>query len=203
MRVVPQRVVIASGNQGKLREIQSLLAPLGIEVCPQADFGIDSPPEDGDSFIENALIKARHASRKSGLSAIADDSGLAVDALHGAPGVYSARFAGTDATDADNNSKLLAELGDLPEEQRGAAFHCAAVFVASAADGSPLIEVGIWRGRIARVRSGTGGFGYDPLFYDPEAGCCSAELDAAQKNARSHRGKAFRALRDALAERWT
>lgn len=201
MSAVPQRVVIASGNSGKLREIKSLLAPLGIEVCAQAEFGIDPPCEDGTSFIANALIKARHAARISGLPAIADDSGLAVDALHGAPGVYSARFAGVDATDDDNIDKLLTELGDLPEAERGAGFHCAAVFVASAEDESPLIEEGVWRGRIATARHGAGGFGYDPVFFDPEAGCCSAELDAVQKNARSHRGKAFRALRDALAGR--
>ncbi len=202
MPSVPQRVVIASGNRGKLREIASLLAPLGIEVCAQADFAIPEAVEDGDSFVANALLKARHAARLTGLPAIADDSGLAVDALHGAPGVYSARYAGPDASDDDNIDKLLHELGDRPAAERGAGFHCAAVFVASAGDESPLIEEGVWRGRIVAARRGAGGFGYDPVFFDPELALCAAELSATEKNARSHRGKAFRALSDGLAKRW-
>lgn len=202
MSVVPHRVVIATGNRGKLREIETLLAPLGIEVCAQTDFGIPEAVEDGDSFVANALIKARHAARLTGLPAIADDSGLAVDALHGAPGVFSARYAGPAASDDDNIDKLLHELRACPEAERGAGFHCAAVFVASAADESPLVEEGVWRGRIVASRRGAGGFGYDPVFFDPELARCAAELSAAEKNARSHRGKAFRALCDELAERW-
>jgi XTP/dITP diphosphohydrolase len=195
-------VVIATGNRGKLREIQSLLAPLGIEVCAQTDFGIDEALEDGDSFVANALIKARHAAQLTGLPAIADDSGLAVDVLCGAPGVYSARYAGPQASDDDNIDKLLRELQGRPDAERGAGFHCAAVFVASADDESPLIEEGVWHGRIVEARRGAGGFGYDPVFFDPELALIAAELSAADKNARSHRGKAFRALCAELAERW-
>ncbi|MGB5345543.1 MAG: RdgB/HAM1 family non-canonical purine NTP pyrophosphatase [Woeseia sp.] len=196
------RIVLASGNRGKLAEIRGLLAPLHIDVVAQSEFAVPEAIEDGDSFIANALIKARHAAALTGLPAIADDSGLAVDALGGAPGIRSARFAGDAASDADNIDKLLAELREVPADERGAAFHCAAVFVANAADAAPLIEEGVWRGRILEARRGTGGFGYDPVFYDADAGCAAAELTAEQKNARSHRGKAFRSLCAELAERW-
>lgn len=196
------RIVLASGNRGKLAEIRRLLAPLRVDVIAQAKFAVPEAIEDGDSFVANALIKARHAAALTGLPAIADDSGLAVDALHGAPGIRSARYAGDTASDADNIDKLLAELRAVPAALRGAGFHCAAVFVANATDAAPLIEEGVWRGRILEARRGTGGFGYDPVFFDVDAGCAAAELTAEQKNARSHRGKAFRALCAELAERW-
>ena len=196
------RIVLASGNRGKLKEMRALLQPLGITVCAQSEFDVPEAVEDGDTFVANALIKARHAAALPALPAIADDSGLAVDALGGAPGVRSARYAGESASDDDNIDKLLAALADVPPEQRGAGFHCAAVFVASATDDSPLIEEGVWRGRILEARQGDGGFGYDPVFLDETAGCASAELTPEEKNARSHRGKAFRALCAELAERW-
>lgn len=196
------RIVLASGNQGKLAELRSLLAPLGVEILAQSEFDVPEAVEDGDSFVANALIKARHAAARTGLPAIADDSGLAVEALGGAPGIRSARYAGDDASDADNIDKLLTELKDVPAARRGAAFHCAAVFVSSATDDSPLIEEGVWHGHIVSARRGSAGFGYDPVFFDEEAGCTSAELTPQQKNARSHRGKALRALCAELAERW-
>lgn len=198
----PERIVLASGNRGKLAEIAALLEPLGVAVRPQSDFDIPEAIEDGDTFVANALIKARHAARLTGLPAIADDSGLAVDALGGAPGVRSARYAGENASDEDNLLKLLAALRDVPAAERGAAFHCAAVFVSHGEDDAPLIEEGIWSGSITTEPGGSGGFGYDPVFFVPDAGCRSAELSADEKNRRSHRGLAFRALRDELAERW-
>jgi XTP/dITP diphosphohydrolase len=181
---------MASGNLGKLREISRILADLDFTVVPQSDFAISEAVEDGDTFVANALIKARHAAKLTGLPAIADDSGLAVDALDGRPGVYSARYAGANASDADNNDKLLLELQDVEDADRGAAFHCVACFV-TPDNGEAIIADGTWRGIIARERSGEGGFGYDPIFIDPELGVSSAELTAAQKNARSHRGKAL------------
>ncbi len=196
------RIVLASGNRGKLAEIAALLEPLGVVISAQSDFGIPEAVEDGDSFVANALIKARHAAALTGLPAIADDSGLAVDALAGAPGVRSARYAGDDASDSDNIDKLLEALSDVPQARRGAGFHCAAVFVAGPHDAAPLVEEGVWRGRILEARRGSGGFGYDPVFFDDEAGCAAAEMTPEQKNARSHRGKAFRALCAELAERW-
>ncbi len=199
---MPAEIVLASGNRGKLAEIRELLAPLGIAARPQSEFAIPEAVEDGTTFVANALIKARHAAGLTGLPAIADDSGLAVDALGGRPGVRSARYAGPEASDDDNVDKLLAELEGVPESRRGAAFHCAAVFVAAADDPAPLIEEGVWRGRILEARRGRGGFGYDPVFFDPRTGASAAELSAAAKNAASHRGKAFRALRDELAERF-
>lgn len=202
MSGVRHRIVIASGNRGKLTEIAALLGPLGIEVVPQSDFDVPEAVEDGSTFVANALIKARHAAGFTGLPAIADDSGLCVDALDGRPGVHSARFAGPQASDDDNIDRLLAELDGVPEAERGAGFHCAAVYVHAADDPAPLVEEGVWRGRILASRRGTGGFGYDPVFYVPEAGCASAELSPEDKNARSHRGKAFRALAAELAERF-
>ncbi|MGI9272355.1 MAG: XTP/dITP diphosphatase [Woeseiaceae bacterium] len=193
------KIVMASGNLGKLREIARLLANLDCSIVPQSDFAISEAEESGDTFVANALIKARHAAELTGLPAIADDSGLAVDALHGRPGVYSARYAGADASDAANVDKLLHELQDVPDEKRTATFHCVACFVHP--DGrEPLIAEGAWRGSIARERRGDGGFGYDPVFVDPELGVCSAELSAEQKNARSHRGKALSKLARQLQE---
>ena len=190
---------MASGNAGKLREIATILSDLDIEVVPQSDFGVSDAEETGTTFVENALIKARHAAASTGLPAIADDSGIAVDALGGRPGVYSARFAGSDATDADNNARLLGELEGLSEAERGAAFHCVACFVTPDQE-EPIIAAGEWRGRILAAPQGEGGFGYDPLFFVPELGCSSAELSAEEKNRRSHRGKALRELARKLVE---
>jgi XTP/dITP diphosphohydrolase len=190
---------MASSNAGKLREISRILGDLDITVVPQSDFGIADADETGTTFAENALIKARHAAEATGLAAIADDSGLSVDALNGRPGVYSARYSGPDADDERNIDKLLAELDDVPEQERGAAFHCAVCFVLPGG-GEPLIAEAEWRGLILRKRTGDGGFGYDPVFFDPELGRASAELSAGQKNARSHRGKALRELARLLRE---
>lgn len=190
-----KKVVMATGNAGKIREIASLLADTDIEIVPQADFGIQAAEETGTTFEENAIIKARHAAAATGLAAIADDSGLVVDALDGRPGVYSARYAGPGASDDENIDKLLAELEGV--DNRTAAFHCAACYV-SDADAEPLLTYGTWRGEILDERRGDGGFGYDPVFLDTTSGRTSAELAAADKNARSHRGQAIRALVDVL-----
>lgn len=196
---LPHKVVMASSNAGKLREIARILGDLDIAVVPQSDFGVDDADETGTTFAENALIKARHAAEATGLAAIADDSGLSVDALNGRPGVYSARYSGPDANDEKNIDKLLAELDGVPDAERGAAFHCAVCFVLPGAT-EPLFAEAEWRGLILRERVGDGGFGYDPVFFDPELGRASAELSAEQKNARSHRGKALRELARLLHE---
>jgi len=188
-----QRVVLASNNKGKLRELGELLADHHIQVLPQSEFDIPEAVEDGLSFVENAIIKARNAARHSGLPAIADDSGLEVDALKGAPGIYSARYAG-DGGDAANNAKLLDALKDVPEEQRSARFQCLMVYMRHAEDPTPLICQGTWEGRILREPQGENGFGYDPLFYVPGEHASAAELSAEIKNAQSHRGQALRAL---------
>lgn len=188
------RVVVATGNRGKLVEFQQLLGGAGVELLPQSDFGVEPPAETGVTFAANALLKARHAARLTGLPALADDSGLEVDALGGAPGVYSARYAGADASDAANIAKLLAALAAVPPEERGARFRCVIAFVRDADDASPLIVSGSWEGRILEAPRGVGGFGYDPVFLDPSSGRSAAELAPADKNARSHRGRALRAL---------
>lgn len=193
------KIVLASSNAGKLREIARILGDLDIEVLPQSDFGVSDADETGTTFVENALIKARHAMEATGLPAIADDSGIVVDALDGRPGVYSARYAGPDATDADNNALLLKELEGVPRTERGAAFHCVACFVRPGDEGSIVAE-GEWRGSILSEPRGKGGFGYDPLFFVPELGCSSAELSPEEKNRRSHRGKALRELARKLHE---
>jgi XTP/dITP diphosphohydrolase len=193
-----RQVVLASGNEGKLRELQALLAGCGFEVLPQSALGIDSPHEDGASFVENALIKARHAARAAGLPAIADDSGLEVDALGGRPGVHSARFAGPGRGDEANNERLLAELAGVPPERRTARFRCAMVFVRDADDPSPIVRTGVWEGAIGHERHGAGGFGYDPLFIVAGEGRTAAEMPAEQKNRVSHRSQALRALVAAL-----
>jgi XTP/dITP diphosphohydrolase len=187
------RVVLASGNAGKAREIGALLAPAGIEIVSQADFGIEPAEETGRTFIENALLKARHAAAQSGLPAIADDSGLVVDALGGAPGIHSARYAG-DGGDAANNAKLLEALRGVPDAGRGARFVCVAVYLRHAADPLPIVCEGRWEGTLVSAPRGAGGFGYDPLFVPAGEQRTSAELPAAQKNAASHRGRAFREL---------
>ncbi len=188
------QVVLASGNSGKLTELQAMLDPAGVTMLLQRDLGISDAEETGLTFVENALIKARHASRMSGLPAIADDSGLAVDALGGAPGIYSARFAGAGATDADNNARLLDELASVPDEQRGACFHCVVVFMRHAEDPVPIVCHGRWPGNILRAPVGDNGFGYDPLFLVPEQGCSSAELPPSVKNRISHRARAMEQL---------
>jgi XTP/dITP diphosphohydrolase len=187
-----RRVVIASSNRGKLEEIRSLLSGLGIEVLPQSDWNITPPEESGETFLENALIKARCAAAASGMPAIADDSGLSVAALDGRPGVRSARFAGPNADDTQNVDKLLGELDG--KANRAATFHCAAVYLPSAPNSAPLIAHGEWHGHILTERHGQGGFGYDPVFFDPESGRSAAELTLSEKNLVSHRGQAMRKL---------
>ncbi len=189
-----QRIVLASNNKGKVREIAQLLADKNLQVVPQSEFNIPDADETGLSFVENAILKARHAAKLSGLPAIADDSGLEVDALNGAPGIYSARYAGNGATDAANNQKMLAALADTADEARTARFQCLMVFMRHAEDPTPIICQGTWEGRILRQPQGENGFGYDPLFLVPEKNCSSAELPAEIKNAMSHRGKALQAL---------
>lgn len=191
---------MASGNRGKLREIARILADLNFTVVPQSDFNVSEADETGDTFVANALIKARHAVAATGLPAIADDSGLAVDALQGRPGVFSARYAGPGANDAANIDKLLSELAEIDDKDRGATFHCVACFVTPDSDDA-LIAKGSWRGSIARQRSGERGFGYDPVFIDAELGVTSAQLSAEEKNLRSHRGKALAELARLLGAR--
>jgi XTP/dITP diphosphohydrolase len=191
---------MASGNRGKLREIARILADLEFTVVPQSEFNVSEADENGDTFVANALIKARHAAAATGLPAIADDSGLAVDALQGRPGVFSARYAGADASDAANIDKLLHEMAQLEDEKRGATFHCVACFVTPDSDDAVIAE-GSWRGSIARQRIGEGGFGYDPVFVDAELGVTSAQLSAEEKNQRSHRGKALAELARLLRAR--
>ncbi len=188
------KLVLASNNAGKLREFQQMLAGCGFEVIPQSDFNIPDADETGLSFVENALIKARHAAKISGLPALADDSGLAVDALQGAPGIYSARYSGLNATDATNNQKLLTELASYSDDQRQAQFICALALVKHAKDPTPIICQGRWRGRILHEPRGANGFGYDPLFWVEEQSCSSAELEKQEKNRISHRGLALQAL---------
>ncbi|HEY5810013.1 MAG TPA: RdgB/HAM1 family non-canonical purine NTP pyrophosphatase [Povalibacter sp.] len=192
------RLVLATSNRGKLQELQELLAPLGFEVLPQSQFTSESAQETGLSFVENAILKARHATRVSGLPAIADDSGIEVDALRGAPGIYSARFAGPGASDQVNLDKLLAELRG--ETRRTARYQCALAFMRWETDPSPLVCQASWEGRIIDEPRGSGGFGYDPVF-EVEPGVTAAELPAREKNQRSHRGKALRLLVEHLTRR--
>ena len=186
------RLVLATNNPGKIDELQTLLAPLAIEVLRQSQFTQVAAEETGLSFVENAILKARHAARASGLPAIADDSGIEVDALRGAPGIYSARYAGADASDQDNLEKLLRELRDVPPEQRTARYRCALAFMRWDLDPAPLVCQASWEGRIIATPRGQGGFGYDPVF---QIGAVTvAEMPAAEKNQRSHRGQALRLL---------
>jgi len=195
-----RRVVLATGNAGKLAEMRAILASRDLEVIPQSEFGITPPAEDGATFIANALIKARHAAAHSGLPAIADDSGLEVDALGGRPGLRSARYAGPAAAAGDNNELLLAELAGIPERQRGARFRCAMVFVRDAADPLPVITEAAWEGRIGREPRGVGGFGFDPLFIVEGDSRTAAEMPAEEKNRVSHRGQALLALAARMRE---
>jgi len=194
-----KRVVLASANPGKLRELGELLAPYGFELVSQQALGIVSAEETGTTFLENALLKARHAARHSQLPALADDSGIEVDALGGRPGVWSARYAGEGASDAANLARLLEELAGVPEPRRTARYQCVVVWVRAADDPTPLSATGTWEGRIALEPRGSGGFGYDPAFVPTGDERTAAEMPAAEKNAVSHRGKALRALIAALA----
>jgi len=194
-------VVLATRNKGKIAELRALLAGLGPQVVGLAEFpDIDEIPETGTTFLENARIKARAVCQATGLVSLADDSGLCVDALDGAPGVYSARYSGEDATDAANNAKILAALADVPEARRTCRF--VSVVVAVAPDGRELAAEGVWEGRVTTSPAGQGGFGYDPLFFDPTAGLTAAELSPEAKNARSHRGKALANLVKNWVEFW-
>lgn len=187
------QIVLASNNAGKLREFTELLSDLPLVIRPQSDFGVSAAEETGLSFVENAIIKARHACEQTGLPAIADDSGLAVDALRGAPGIYSSRYSGEN-DDAANNRLLLKNLEGLPETQRGARFHCALVYLRYGEDPCPIVCQASWEGQIIFEARGDNGFGYDPLFYLPLSGCTSAELPPEQKNRVSHRGQAMQKL---------
>jgi len=197
---VPQRLVLASDNRGKLAELNERLRGLPVQAVAQSEFGIRSAAETGLTFIENALLKARHACQHSKLPALADDSGLEVPALDGRPGIYSARFAGPDAIDADNIRLLLEQMRHLTAAQRRARFYCALVYLRHAQDPTPIICLGNWQGEILQEPRGAGGFGYDPVFYDPKLGKTAAELPAALKNQLSHRGQAMAKLITELAE---
>ena len=190
------KIVLATGNKGKVAELADKLSSLNIDVVAQSEFDVPEVAETGTTFIENAIIKARHASKITGLPAIADDSGLEVEALGGAPGIYSARFAGVNANDSDNIDKLLAELGDNPN--RTARFWCVLVLMRHADDPTPLICQGIWQGEILTERQGEQGFGYDPVFFSHEMNCSAAMLDKKTKNSLSHRGKALSLLLEQL-----
>jgi XTP/dITP diphosphohydrolase len=193
-----QKVVLATGNAGKVRELASLLNDFGLDVIAQTELHVESVEETGLTFIENAILKARHAAKVTGLPAIADDSGLAVDVLGGAPGIYSARYAGEDATDQQNLEKLLLTLKDVPDDKRQAQFHCVLVYMRHADDPTPLVCHGSWPGVITREGAGSGGFGYDPIFFVPDAGKTAAELSREEKIAVSHRGQALKLLLEAL-----
>ena len=195
------KVVLANGNTGKILDIAELFSDLNLEFVPQSELGIESPDETGQTFVENALLKARFAANESGLPAVADDSGIAVDALAGRPGVYSARYAGESASDDDNVDLLLAEMAEVPDENRGGGFHCAAVLAFPGDEFEPVIVEGVWQGTILRERAGDGGFGYDPVFLDKGKGKTGAQMTRNEKNAVSHRGKAFRELKRRIAAR--
>ena len=193
-----QKVVLATGRPGRVRELAAPRAEFGMEIDAQTDLGVESAEESGLTFIENALLKARHASRLTGLPAIADDSGLATEALNGAPGIWSARYAGSDASDQQNLEKLLDAMQDVPDDKRQAAFHCVLVYLRHWDDPTPLVFHGCWPGMIARESHGEGGFGYDPVFYLPALRKTAAEMTKAEKLAISHRGQALKMLLDAL-----
>ena len=198
-----QRIVLASNNIGKVREFNQLLADSELEVIPQSEFQVEEIEETGLTFVENALLKARNAALHTGLPAIADDSGLEVDALDGAPGIYSARYAGAGASDQQNLEKLLEALKDVDDENRSARFQCLMVYMHHSADPTPMIFQGTWEGRILRAPQGSNGFGYDPVFYVPAQQCSSAELPSDLKNSLSHRGQALRQLISVLRGQYT
>jgi XTP/dITP diphosphohydrolase len=194
------KIILASGNKGKIKELQIALQDLPCEIIPQSDYKIEDAEETGLTFVENALIKARHACQQTGLPALADDSGLIVPALQGAPGIYSARYAGVQCTSTDNIQKLLHEMRDVPEGQRHAAFHCVLVFMLHAEDPTPLICEGTWVGSILSKTQGQEGFGYDPVFFDANLQSSAAQLPIETKNKISHRGKALQILVDQLSK---
>ena len=198
MHAAANPLLIATGNPGKWRELRALLAGLPFEIASLAEYALLPPVETGATFLDNALLKARHARAATGLAVIADDSGLEVDALGGAPGVHSARYAGPDASDAENNAKLVAALAGVPPERRSARYRCVLVYLPADLAAAPLIAEGVWEGRIVDAPRGTAGFGYDPHFLVPEVGCTAAQLAPADKNRRSHRGAALRTLRERL-----
>lgn len=193
-----KQVVLASGNKGKVREINEILAGLDIKVVPQTEFDVPEAEETGLTFVENAILKARNAAEHTGLPAIADDSGLEVDALKGAPGIYSARYAGAGASDRANLEKLLQAMEGIEDAERTARFQCLMVYMDHAADPTPVICQGAWEGRIAHQPQGENGFGYDPVFFVPDHHCTAAQLPAEEKNRFSHRGQALRALVEVL-----
>ncbi len=188
------KIVLATGNKGKVAELSQMLAPFHLTVLPQTELGVTDADETGLTFVENAILKARHATLVTGLPAIADDSGLAVDALGGAPGIYSARYAGEKASDSANIDKLLIALKDVPAAQRSAQFHCVLVYLRHAEDPTPLVCHGSWHGEITLAPAGNAGFGYDPVFFVPAEGCTSAELPRERKQQLSHRAKALAQL---------
>jgi len=198
---VSKTIVLASSNAGKVREFNQLLGSLQLEVVPQSQFNVTDADETGLTFVENAILKARNAAQHTGLPALADDSGLEVDALNGAPGIYSARYAGPKASDAENLEKLLGMLKDVPEQKRSARFQCVLVYLRHALDPTPLICQGTWEGRILTAPRGNNGFGYDPVFFVPTHAASAAELPAETKNALSHRGQALRQLLASLPGR--
>ncbi|WP_430876256.1 XTP/dITP diphosphatase [Gilliamella sp. G0441] len=189
-----QKIVLATNNQGKVNELQNLLADAGFDIVAQSQFNLPDADETGLTFVENAIIKARYAAKLTGLPAIADDSGLVVEALNGQPGIYSARYAGEHGNDESNNQKLLQALQPIPKEKRSAYFYCALVFIQHEKDPTPIICLGKWNGLILNELKGKGGFGYDPLFYIPELNCTAAELTKEQKSNISHRGQALKQL---------
>jgi XTP/dITP diphosphohydrolase len=195
------RVVLASGNSGKLRELGSLLAPFGFELTAQSALGVETPAETGKTFAENALLKARHAAAMTNLPALADDSGIEVDALGGRPGIYSARYAGEGASDQANLSKMLDEVRDVPAQQRTARYQCVIAFVTTATDSAPILASGTWEGTLIGAPRGLGGFGYDPIFVPRGFDRTAAELEPGEKNSLSHRGQALRALVTQLQNR--
>lgn len=194
-----KKLVVASSNPGKLQELSQLFDGLDYQLYPQSEFGVVEVPETGTTFVENAIIKARNAAQHTGFAAIADDSGIEVDALNGEPGVYSARFAGADASDEANNALLVEKLRSVPEQQRSARYRAVIVYMRNAADPSPIVCEGCWEGSIILEPRGAGGFGYDPYFYLTDQGCTSAELSAELKNQLSHRGQALRELLEKLS----
>jgi XTP/dITP diphosphohydrolase len=195
------RVVLASGNSGKLRELGSLLAPFGFDLVSQSTLGLQAPPETGTTFAENALLKARHAAAMTNLPALADDSGIEVDALGGRPGIYSARYAGEGASDQANLRKMLDEMREIPASQRTARYQCVIAFVTTATDSAPILATGTWEGTLISEPKGLGGFGYDPIFVPSGLDRTAAELGAGEKNSLSHRGQALRALVTELQNR--
>ncbi|MFV0575235.1 MAG: XTP/dITP diphosphatase [Vibrio sp.] len=195
-----KKLILATGNQGKVKEMADLLAEFGFDVEAQSQYNVSEVAETGTTFIENAIIKARHAAKETGLPAIADDSGLEVDYLKGAPGIYSARYAGEDATDQQNLDKLLDAMKGVPEEQRTARFHCVLVLMKHENDPTPIVCHAKWEGRLLEAAEGTNGFGYDPIFWVPEDQCSSALLEPVRKKQLSHRGKALKKLFAALSE---